>query len=313
MSWQPTSSNNSLKARACLLHEIRAFFAKRQIMEVQTPLLCTHTVSDLHINSFSINHSKPQRYLQTSPEYAMKRLLAAGSGPIYQICKAFRQEESGRQHNPEFSLLEWYRPDFDHHRLMQEVSGLIQALLNTPTAEKISYADIFLQQLNLNPHTVSLEALHSEVSHHKLYDQPEQLDHTTCLELLMSHCIEPTLGINAPTFIFDYPKEQAALAKLSTSAPTVAQRFELYIHGKEIANGFNELNNQALQQERFMQDNQKRTTAGLHEIPLDKNFLNCLNHLPNCAGVALGIDRLLMIKLNKKQIKEVISFSWEHC
>jgi lysyl-tRNA synthetase class 2 len=318
-TWQPCASIETLRTRAAILKSIRDFFAARQVTEVETPLMCHTSVTDPFIQSIpALFQAHPQEneiryYLQTSPEYAMKRLLAAGSGPIFQISKAFRQGEIGRYHNPEFSMLEWYRPGFDHHNLMYEMDELLQMVLNKPAAERKTYADIFLQYLQINPHTVTLEQLKNcaDENNISVASASEIHDCDTWLQLLMSECIEPQIGQNQPCFIYDFPASQAALARLQASNPPVASRFEVYYRGIELANGFHELQNAAEQRKRFENNCIERKKLGLNEMLIDEFFLAALNHgLPNCSGVALGIDRLLMLALGKDKIADVLSFDF---
>lgn len=315
-TWQPTSTLPMIRCRAKLLANIRKFFAERQVLEVETPLLGLATVTDPHLHSFQtqyyLDNSQHQQtlYLQTSPEFAMKRLLAAGSGPIYQISKAFRnQGESGRYHNPEFSLLEWYRPDYDHHQLMDEVEALLKRLLACGPAQRFSYAEIFQRYLNCNPHQLTLSELKRLSLGLGL--GTENLDLNTIadyLNFLMSHIIEPQLPKEL-VFIYDYPVTLAALAKVRVETTPVAERFEVYLNGIELANGFHELNNANEQRLRFQNDLCSRAKLAYPQIPIDEHLLAALMHgLPNCAGVALGIDRLLMIMANMDAISDVISF-----
>ncbi|ALS99845.1 elongation factor P--(R)-beta-lysine ligase [Lacimicrobium alkaliphilum] len=315
-SWHPSAEIPVLKQRARLLGEIRQFFARRKVMEVETPCLSHATVTDQHLQSFSTRYTGPgvaegkTLYLQTSPEYAMKRLLAAGSGAIYQICKAFRNEECGRYHNPEFTMLEWYRPGFDHHQLMQELDELMQMICHTSAASKLSYQQAFFRYLDLDPLSADLQTLRQKVAeqgHRELAEHEEDRD--TLLQLLFCEVIEPQIGQQAPCFIYDFPASQAALARLSPEDERVAERFELYYQGLELANGFHELTDADEQRRRFEQDNLKRWQTGKPEKPVDANLLAALEHgLPPCAGVALGIDRLVMLALNKPAIGDVLSF-----
>jgi len=298
------ASIETLKKRADILQRIRQFFYDKNILEVETQLLSKATVTDVHLHSFKIeNHSY---YLQTSPEFAMKRLLGAGSGPIFQLCKAFRDDEIGKNHNPEFTMLEWYRPGFDHHDLMNEMDEFLVHVMNTKKAERISYRDLFLRELDIDPFEASLDTLQkiSEVN-------IEGLDKDDYLNLILSHKIEPTLGQACPTFIYDYPASQAALSKIRQDNPPVAERFEVYVKGIELANGFHELINADEQRERFESDLEKRKSANLPIVPLDERLLSALTKMPPCAGVALGIDRLIMIALGKNTLEEVISFSFD--
>ena len=308
--WQPTASVKFLQLRAQLLTDIRRFFAERKVLEVETPLLCQHTITASFIDSFHVD----ERFLQTSPEYAMKRLLAAGSGAIYQICKAFRQSDVSKKHNPEFTLLEWYRPGFNHHELMADLDELLQQVAHTKPAHKIAYQQLFEDHLNMNPHTATTEHL-AEIARQQniLIAADAHFTATTWLELLFTHCIEPTLGFTAPTFIYDFPAAQAALAKIRHDRYPVAERFEVYIRGVELANGFHELTDANEQYRRFQQDNAQRKGLGKPEMTIDSYFIAALNAgLPNCAGVALGIDRLLMLLADTSKISDVIAFNWHN-
>ena len=311
-TWQPNAPLPYLKKRAKILSEIRAFFAAHQIMEVETPLLCQHTVTDVHIDSFTCKDGNATRYLQTSPEYAMKRLLAAGSGPIYQISKAFRVDEVSDTHNPEFTLLEWYQPGYTHHQLMQEVDELLQTILATPPADIVSYQHIFEEYVKLNPHIASQPEVLQSLADHGIDIDTTQLIKDDGLHLLMTHCIEPHLGHDRPIFIYDYPHSQAALAKLNDEKPPRAERFELYVKGTELANGFHELTDANEQQQRFRQDLDQRKQSQRTTPEIDKRFIAALAAgLPDCAGVAMGIDRLLLLALNASALHQVISFTFD--
>lgn len=286
-------------------------------MEVETPLLSRATITDPQLFPFSttfLDPSSPEPetlYLQTSPEYAMKRLLCAGSGDIYQLCKAFRNEESGRYHNPEFTLLEWYRVDFDHHQLMDEVDALLQATLMTNPAQRSTYQNVFIQALDIDPLSADLAAL-KQVANEQGFDNiAEHETHPdTLLQLLFSHCIEPIIGQETPIFIDNFPASQAALARISDKDRRVAERFEVYFKGIELANGFHELNDPKEQRERFEKERDQIQLAQQQDRPLDENLLSALAHgLPNCAGVALGVDRLLMLKSEQADIKDVLTMN----
>lgn len=315
--WQPSASIETLKLRAGILSQIREFFDERGVLEVETPLLSHASVTDPYIQSIpALFQSHPNQlphryYLQTSPEYAMKRLLAAGSGPIFQITKAFRQGEVGHLHNPEFTLLEWYRPGFNHHDLMNEVDELLQSLLNTQSAERISYQEAFETLLNINPHLTNLTTLKHCADEHGIILEDEPTDIDTWLQLLMSHCIEPKIGQDKPCIIYDFPAEQAALARLITSEPPVAARFEVYYKGIELANAFYELQDAHTQRKRFEANLEKRKQLKLDLPPIDENLLASLDAgLPDCSGIALGIDRLVMLALNQTNIQTVLSFDF---
>lgn len=316
--WQPDASNERLRQRAQIIKSIRDFFYARDVLEVETPLLCHTSVTDPFIESIpalvQTHHgAKEQRYyLQTSPEYAMKRLLANNIGPIFQICKAFRQEQIGRSHNPEFTMIEWYRPGFDHHALMDEMDELLQLVLKSKKARRLSYAEIFQIYLNINPHQTNTAELKQIANHHQLNIAAEIDDIDTYLQLLSSEIIEKEIAKDTvPTFIYDFPITQAALAKIIPGNPPVAARFEVYFRGLELANGFYELQNAQEQRIRFEKNLKHREALGLNKLPIDELFLSALAHgLPDCAGVALGIDRLIMLALDCKAISEVLSFSF---
>lgn len=320
MLWNPTASPKNIKERADLLRQIRQFFYDRNILEVETPLLSQSTIPDPHIHSLTTKLFDKTYYLQTSPEFHMKRLLAyelGALGSIYQICKAFRDDEAGSQHNPEFTMLEWYRVGYDLKQFMQEMDEFLQTILQTKSAIKLSYQAVFLKYLDVDPLAISANELQQLVKEKNIeVIGLEDADKDTWLHLLMSHVIEPQLKHEykatsqlQPVFIYDFPISQAALAKTDPENPLVAERFEVYCEGLELANGFHELTDAAEQRKRFMDDNEKRKALGIEEIPLDENFLQALEQgLPDCSGVALGIDRLLMLKLKAESIAEVINF-----
>lgn len=308
LDWRPSASIETLKARAELLSSIRVFFSARGVLEVETPILSRYATVDKHIESFAVPNPQspipnPSLWLHTSPEFAMKRLLAAGSGPIYQICHVFRREESGRHHNPEFSMLEWYRPGFDHHRLMQEVADLIQATGIPGTCAKLSYREAFVRHAGLDPFTAKLEQLRQRLP---LQDFALETDRDFWLDLLMSHVVGPQLGRDAPEFIYDFPASQAALSRINGE---VAERFELFWKGIELANGFHELTDAAEQKTRFEADLSWRGQQGRVQSPYDKYLIAALESgLPSCAGVALGLDRLLMLKLDFPNLASTLAF-----
>jgi elongation factor P--(R)-beta-lysine ligase len=296
---------NRLLLNANILKKIRKFFAHQGVIEVTTPLLCKTTNPAPYLNNFCCD----DLYLQTSPEFAMKKLLAAGSGDIYQICKAFRKNEFGRLHNTEFSILEWYRINFDHHKLMSEVDELLKYILNTPKAISYSYQEICEKYLKINPHKATLKTLQFIAAKNNLLLTNLGNDSDIWLQLLFTHLIEPKLGEKCPTFIYDFPKSQAMLAKIRHSGKTaVASRFEVYYKGIELANGFHELNNAKEQKQRFNQDLKKRRELKLPPIALDYELLKVLPKMPNCAGVALGIDRLLLLAAKAHSLDEVMCF-----
>ncbi|WP_026376334.1 elongation factor P--(R)-beta-lysine ligase [Aestuariibacter salexigens] len=316
----PDASVATLAKRAFFLSEIRAFFARQGVMEVETPLLCSAAGTDPHLQPFSTTFIGPDAaqgrtlYLQTSPEYAMKRLLVAGSGPIYQICKAFRNEEAGRVHNPEFTMLEWYRPGFDHFQLMDELDELVQTLLAVSSAERMTYQQAFVSYLSVDPLVATQSDLANVASKLGFDDWVHDEDADTLMHLLFSHHVEPNIGQTRPCFIYDFPASQAALARISANDPRVCERFELYFKGLELANGFHELSNADEQLRRFEQDNHKRRQAGKPELPIDEYFIAALRRgLSDCSGVAVGVDRLFMLQENAQQIRDVLAFSYYSC
>lgn len=321
--WRPTASRDTLIARAHFLRAIRRFFELRGILEVETPLLCKSGAMDPYLKVIPVSGSEGG-YLQTSPEYAMKRLLAAGMGSIYQLCKAFRGDECGRLHNPEFTILEWYRLDFNHHTLMDEMDAFLMEILGTPKAKRWSYQDLFQNELGFNPHTVSIAELQAAALQkgiHLTALSREGLTRDDWLDLLMTHYLEPRLGFKAPCMIYDYPATQAALAKLrqddagdsgaSDALKTypVAERFEVYIQGIELANGYHELTDGKVQLLRFQEEARRRNSLGVEMMNMDERLIEALEAgLPPCAGVALGVDRLFMIKMGLKNIRDAIAF-----
>lgn len=313
--WQPGAGLAQLRARAQLLSTIRSFFAQREVLEVETPLLCSSGITDPSIEALIVasgaSLSGAERYLQTSPEYAMKRLLAAGSGSIYQLTRAFRDGEAGRRHNPEFSILEWYRTDFDHHALMEEVADLVGECLGRRGWQKFSYRELFQRSLNIDPHTASVDEL-ERIAHsgHDLGTLSGNRDFW--LDLLMTHKVEPWLATQGLCFVYEYPASQAALAKIvEVDGVSVGQRFELYVDGVELANGYHELRNAEEQRARFEADNQRRRVSGQPARPIDQRLLAALEAgLPHCSGVALGLDRLLMLVSGESDIRRVLAFDW---
>jgi len=315
INWQPTSTIAVLRTRAQLIANIRKFFNDRDVLEVETPLLSQGTVTDPHVIGIPalcrLAQQEQWRYLQTSPEYAMKRLLAAGSGSIYQICKAFRQGDFGKLHNPEFTMLEWYRVGFDHHALMNEMDELLQQILKTLPATRLSCTEAYEKYVSINPHSATLAELTKRAN--ELINFTSNLsDRNAWLELLFTHCVAPCLGDDRPLFLYDFPVSQAALAKIRPGMPPVASRFEVYFKGIELANGFHELQDVQEQRARFEKDLQYRDEIGLTKVAVDENFLGALQHgLPDCAGVALGVDRLIMLALETDVLTDVMSFTFD--
>lgn len=316
MTWQPSATGETLRQRAQLLVTLRQFFAGRNVLEVETPLLCASGVTDPALEPLTVASGQSlcgdRRYLQTSPEYAMKRLLAAQGEPIYQLCKAFRDGEAGSRHSPEFTLLEWYRPGFDMHRLMAEVAELVVTCLGELPTMTVTYRQLFLDELQVDPFTASEQAL-QETAQAYIDSAGLEGNRDLWLDLLMSHVIEPRLADRGMYFVHDYPASQAALSQVEEQdGVAVGRRFELYVNGMELANGYCELTDAAEQRRRFEADNNKRRAAGQPEHPVDERLLAAMAHgVPACSGVALGVDRLLMLRLGKTDIREVLAFDWE--
>jgi elongation factor P--(R)-beta-lysine ligase len=318
IDWRPTATLASLRLRAAALKAVREFFELRDVLEVETPALVNAPVSDVHLASVSASLSTggadARMYLHTSPEYAMKRLLAAGSGDIYQVCKVFRADERSRLHNPEFTMVEWYRLGRSIESLMAEVAALVLQLLGTAgsdrSVEYVSYQEAVQHALNIDPLEAPVAALQSLATAHGF--SAKQATRDELLDFLVGAVVGPSLGHQALTFVHRYPASQAALARLDPTDPRVALRFELYADGIELANGFDELANAADQRARFVADQAERQRRGLTTFPLDERFLAALAHgLPACAGVALGLDRVLMLAQRAARIDEVLSFPTE--
>ena len=285
-------------------------------MEVDTPLLCQGTVPDAGIDVFRLpgEGDEPDRYLQTSPESAMKRLLAAGSGDIFQICKAFRKDEAGRHHNPEFTLLEWYRVGWDHTVLMREVAELLGTVASSDGWQVWPYRALFIEILGVDPldERTSLGAL-TDLAQSRIGLLPDGLDRDAVFDLLMSHCIEPGISEWGVVFVTDFPPSQVAMARYTSGGNAdVAARFECYVHGKELANGYWEQIDADALAAQLHAENTRRRQRGLPERPIDERLLAAHRHgLPECAGVALGVDRLLALKLGADDLVETISFGWD--
>lgn len=301
-----------LRRRAALLRTIRAFFDARGVLEVETPVLSSSGTVDPNIDSIAVpGHG----WLQTSPEYPMKRLLAAGSGPIWQIARVFRDGERGGRHNPEFTMLEWYRPGFDHHALMDEVAELLAACGGPDAARRLSYAEAFAEAGLPDPHSAAVAEL-AEAARFRLASVPESLtvderSRDQWLDLLMDGVVLPGFGGEA-VFIHDYPASQAALARVRPGLVPVAERFELVWRGLELANGYHELTDAAEQRRRFEAERARRRAQGRPTPDIDEHLLAALEAgLPPCAGVALGVDRLLMALSGARRIDEVLAFPAE--
>ena len=316
-AWRPTATRAMLEQRAVLLARARRFFADGGVLEVDTPMVINAPVTDVHIHSARVDlgpEAIQPYFLHTSPEYAMKRLLAAGSGDIYQICHVVRGFERGRLHNAEFTLVEWYRIGFTLDDLMSEVDALVRALLGPVatghTSERITYRDAFLRELQLDPFDATVSEL-QQVAQKLGFTAPDA-NRDELLDLLMGAAVGPRLGGNALTFVYAYPATQAALARLDPHDPRAALRFELYCDGVELANGFNELASAAEQRARFNKDIAERQRVGLPTFDADEFLLAALEHgLPECSGVALGFDRTLMLATGAKTIDAVLAFATE--
>lgn len=301
-----------------MLARIRAFFDQRGVLEVETPVLSRFATSELHLSSWlatDTDQTEQPFYLHTSPELFMKRLLADGSGDIYQICKVFRAAEQGARHNPEFTLLEWYRTGHDMAALIEEVEGffgeLLQEHIGKPTL-KTTYQQVFVDYLGIDPLQASTTALAACYQADADSPAPMLSDRQDWLDLLLSHRIEPQLPRDRLSIITGFPAEQASLARIDDSDPRVARRFEVYFGGLELANGFEELVDPEEQQQRMQQENRERSAKGLPEVPLDQHFIAALaSGLPACSGVAVGLDRVLMAITGIRRIDQVISFDFE--
>ncbi|MCG8379000.1 MAG: EF-P lysine aminoacylase GenX [Proteobacteria bacterium] len=306
-TWRPNASINIIQKRAELYRQIRSFMQDREIIEVDTPILGNHTVTDPYIQSLAVNSNDQHLYLHTSPEYCMKRLLAAGTGSIYQIAHVFRDDEQGKKHTMEFCMLEWYRINFDYYQLMDELIELMNFIgLDTP--KKMTYAETFEQTLKIDPHIVNQEQLKKLASQYGW--QTDSEDQHELLDFLFSAVVVKDKNLPQILIIYDYPECMAALATLKKKNPVVSERFELFINGMEIANGFNELIDPKEQMQRFEFDLGVRKEKGMHIPPIDHNFLAALESgLPRSAGIAVGLDRLLMILTGKDDINEINAFT----
>jgi len=299
-----------------MLKDMRAFFDARDVLEVETPVLASAGNTEPHIESLKTIFREQSCYLNTSPEFAMKRLLAAHGESIYQICKAFRDEELGQMHNPEFTMLEWYRPDFDMYQLMDEVEALVQLLAgdHSGTFERLSYGQAFEKYASLNPHLATANDCRDCAVQHGI-EQPVGLDDQKdeWLDWLLTQLVLPCLPSDQFSFIYDYPASQCALARLreNDDGVIVASRFELFFGEIELANGFHELSVSDEQRQRFETENKTRIAENKSAIKIDEHLLAALEYgLPDCAGVALGLDRLLMVLTGEVLIDEVLSFPW---
>ena len=312
----PATQAQALHLRASLYALIRKFFAERNVLEVETPILSAAGNTDPNIESFNTTFSghvdagARERWLRTSPEFPLKRLLAAGVGDCYELGRVFRNAEAGGRHNPEFTMLEWYRVGWDHRRLMQETVTLVEAalVLAGRRAEVLveNYRQLFLDELLLDPLHAPIDALREPLAPYNI--DPEGLHRDDWLDLLITHVLQPAFPTDRITVIHDYPASQCALAKIRVGDPPMAERFELYLGKYELANGYHELNDANEQRARFERDNATRRTRGQREVPIDDRLLAVLDHMPDCAGVALGIERLLMCLAGSDAIADVLAF-----
>ncbi len=280
---------------------------------MDTPIVVRETATEPHLHSFKVSSPDgEERYLHTSPEFAMKRLLADGAGSIYQICKVFRAEEKGQHHQPEFTMLEWYRVGYSHWELIDEVEMLLQRLAAYPRFTRTRYADAFFKFTNLDAHQVSAAELKRRAEQLQIsLPNLSNEDRAGWMDLLFSHQVASNLGVNKPEFLYDYPQDQAALARIRADKVPVAERFELFIDGLEIANGFHELKDATEQRLRFEQEIEQRRDLAQTEPVCPEKLLAALEFgLPDCAGVALGLDRLLMRVLQEENIANTLSFAW---
>ena len=318
-SWQPGCSVELIYLRAKLLHEIRDFFYANNVLEVETPILCQSAGTDPyleHFTSYQTSVDNNRLYLQTSPEFAMKRLLAMNTQSIYQICKAFRQGESGRFHNPEFTMLEWYRVGFNLQQLMDDVEHLLSRFLSvagfSEKAQRITYKEIFAKYTGLNALEFD-QVLYQSVATRLGYPEAVDLcatDHAAWLDFLFSHSVQAHLGEAGLCMVYDYPACLPSLARLKQGNPRLVERVEVFIQGVELGNGYFELTDVKEQIRRFEQDILLRERNGSVKIDMDERFLAALQSgLPVCSGIAIGLDRLLMIISQKNSIDEVLTFS----
>jgi lysyl-tRNA synthetase class 2 len=316
MSWQTMMTWEIAQKKASILSDIRTFFAERNVVEVETPLLSHGTVTDVYLDALSCRYDflangSKDLYLQTSPEFAMKRLLASGYGCIYQICKAFRHEGHGRYHNPEFTIIEWYRLGFDIFSLMVEVDTLLMTILKCSSADKLTYQHAFLEFVNLDPLTTNKQECLDLILQHNCHSVwLDSADVDTLLQFIFSEIIEHKIGRQRPCFIYNFPASQASLAKLDNNDPRIASRFECYYQGIELLNGFDELSDSQQLLLRFELDNKRRVLAGLPLKEVDQRFIDALEKgLPICSGVALGLDRLIMLALSANHIDQTLTFN----
>jgi lysyl-tRNA synthetase class 2 len=319
--WEPSAGFDALRLRAQLYAAIREFFAERNVLEVETPLLSQAGNTDPNIASFSLRFSgrtdggSRTRWLRTSPEYPLKRLIAAGLGDCYELGRVFRDGEAGGRHNPEFTMLEWYRVGWDHDRLIDEVATLVRRALalvgRDATMQRISFRELYLQRLQLDPFTADAATLRAALGDIDI--DPHGLVRDDWLDLLLTHRLQPSFEPDRLLVVYDYPASQCALARIRAEDPPVAERFEVYLGPLELANGYHELADADEQRARFQRDVEARGERGIVAPPVDERLLSALRAgLPDCAGVALGIDRLLMAMRGSDRIADVLAFPFGH-
>ena len=318
--WLPTATRAVLQLRAALNARVRTFFFERDVLEVETPVLSMGANPDPNIASFSLEFSGRTdgaarvRWLRTSPEFALKRLLASGVGDCYELGRVFRDGEAGGRHNPEFTMLEWYRTGWDHHRLINEVAELVQVALalvgRQATLEKIAWRDLYRQRLAIDPIDASIGELQCALGNITI--NPHGLNRDDWLDLLLTHRLQPAIPAGQMLAVYDYPASQAALARLRPGDPPLAERFELFLGPLELANGYHELVDPAEQRSRFERDHALRRERGMPLPPFDERLLAAMQSgLPACAGVALGVDRLMMAMLDSERIADVLTFPFD--
>ncbi len=311
---------SALRLRAAINADVRAFFAERGVLEVETPVMSAAGNTEPNIEGFTtrftghVDAGPALRWLRTSPEYPLKRLLAAGLGDCYELGRVFRNGEAGGRHNPEFTMLEWYRVGWDDRRLAQETVALVQRALALVGREAdvltTTYRQLFLDGIGVDPFAATLEQLQAPLAQVRI--DGEGLGRDDWLDLLMTHCLQPAFPHERITVVHDWPATQCALARIRSGEPPVAERFELYLGSFELANGYHELNDAAEQRARFERDNRVRAARGLPQPPLDEALLQALDGLPDCAGVAVGMDRLLMALRGTSRIADVLAFDFAH-
>ncbi|MEO6173439.1 MAG: EF-P lysine aminoacylase EpmA [Arenimonas sp.] len=317
--WKPTASMKNLRIRAQLLAMIRQFFADRNVLEVETPILSQAGNTDANIESFQLQFNghnsagSSLRWMRTSPEFALKRMVAAGVGDCYELGRVFRNGEAGRRHNPEFTMLEWYRVGWNHNQLMDETAELVRAAMHLvgkkSTVRDISFRQLYLEKFGFDPLTAGEEELRGPLAVYGI--DPTGLTRDDWLDLLMTHLIQPSIPNNRILMVYDYPASQCALARLRPDDVAIAERFEVYVGPSEVANGYHELTDAKEQRERFGLDLAKRQKRAQMQTPVDERLLAALPKMPACAGVAVGVDRLLMAILGTDRIQDVVAFPFD--